>query len=432
VLFRSTHLLAEQDEANNYAAVDLRIEPTPIFIGGPFSMPFPGERMAGETILGYTPENMVAVRLTPGTTYTVVESDPIHYDSKSRIQAFEPVAGPFAGLETRLGGISSNFPYRSSFMVLNRDAWPGPSIDVGVHYTNSTEDSGLELRTYAPATHVLPSTGDLVLNYSLLPGKRVYPFEIDVQPGTLGYLEVQLEAVFDQRNDRKAMFGYWVTPGQPAVGIFDRAYDVRTTRGEPGTLFLDLPAAGKYLLLLVESGIYSTGPTGVTGTVTLTRTERPELRLPVIDPIWDVGLLPTNFEAQDDTLSFPTELLGGVAGTYVNFVIENDSWFDSPVSPAELMFEGATIEQINLGVILAGERKEFRASVPVTIPAGRRTLARTSNTPGRTREINFFNLADRLSMVDLPGYGYAPWRSGSWHGAARAISASFHSVFAQF
>jgi GTP-binding protein len=37
----------------------------------------------------------------------------------------------------------------------------------------------------------------------------------------------------------------------------------------------------------------------------------------------------------------------------------------------------------------------------------RKTLARTSNTPGRTREINFFNLADHLMLVDLPGYGYA-------------------------
>lgn len=40
--------------------------------------------------------------------------------------------------------------------------------------------------------------------------------------------------------------------------------------------------------------------------------------------------------------------------------------------------------------------------------AGRRELARTSNTPGRTRELNFYLLAgDRLAVVDLPGYGYA-------------------------
>ena len=38
---------------------------------------------------------------------------------------------------------------------------------------------------------------------------------------------------------------------------------------------------------------------------------------------------------------------------------------------------------------------------------GRRALARVSNTPGRTRQLNFFNLADRLTLVDMPGYGYA-------------------------
>ena len=38
---------------------------------------------------------------------------------------------------------------------------------------------------------------------------------------------------------------------------------------------------------------------------------------------------------------------------------------------------------------------------------GRRMLARTSQTPGRTRQLIFFNLADRLQLVDLPGYGYA-------------------------
>ena len=37
----------------------------------------------------------------------------------------------------------------------------------------------------------------------------------------------------------------------------------------------------------------------------------------------------------------------------------------------------------------------------------RRTLARISNTPGRTRQINFFDLGGRLMLVDLPGYGYA-------------------------
>jgi len=38
---------------------------------------------------------------------------------------------------------------------------------------------------------------------------------------------------------------------------------------------------------------------------------------------------------------------------------------------------------------------------------GRKSLARVSNTPGRTRQINFFDLGGRLMLADLPGYGYA-------------------------
>lgn len=38
---------------------------------------------------------------------------------------------------------------------------------------------------------------------------------------------------------------------------------------------------------------------------------------------------------------------------------------------------------------------------------GRKALARASNTPGRTRQLNFFALGERLAIVDMPGYGYA-------------------------
>lgn len=34
-------------------------------------------------------------------------------------------------------------------------------------------------------------------------------------------------------------------------------------------------------------------------------------------------------------------------------------------------------------------------------------IARTSNTPGRTQQLNFFNLSDKLMIVDMPGYGFA-------------------------
>ncbi|MCE8472479.1 ribosome biogenesis GTP-binding protein YihA/YsxC, partial [Rhodovulum sulfidophilum] len=38
---------------------------------------------------------------------------------------------------------------------------------------------------------------------------------------------------------------------------------------------------------------------------------------------------------------------------------------------------------------------------------GRKALARASNTPGRTQEINYFTLGESHYLVDLPGYGYA-------------------------
>ena len=38
---------------------------------------------------------------------------------------------------------------------------------------------------------------------------------------------------------------------------------------------------------------------------------------------------------------------------------------------------------------------------------GRKNLARTSNTPGRTQQVNFFDLGGQMMLTDLPGYGYA-------------------------
>ena len=59
-----------------------------------------------------------------------------------------------------------------------------------------------------------------------------------------------------------------------------------------------------------------------------------------------------------------------------------------------------------LEVCFAGRSNVGKSSL-INALTGRRAIARTSNTPGRTQEINFFTAGDSHYLVDLPGYGFA-------------------------
>jgi GTP-binding protein len=98
------------------------------------------------------------------------------------------------------------------------------------------------------------------------------------------------------------------------------------------------------------------------------------------------GLLTGDLEAGRWLFAQPCDFLRGATS------IENLP----PVSAPEICFAG---------------RSNVGKSSLVNALTSRNTLARTSNTPGRTQELNFFTLGPKgypaLTLVDLPGYGYA-------------------------
>ena len=91
---------------------------------------------------------------------------------------------------------------------------------------------------------------------------------------------------------------------------------------------------------------------------------------------------------------------------------------DEEIEAGRLLFAGpcdfvaaaqtlTALPPISLPEIAFAGRSNVGKSSLVNALTGRTTLARTSQTPGRTRQLIFFSLASRLQLVDLPGYGYA-------------------------
>lgn len=78
--------------------------------------------------------------------------------------------------------------------------------------------------------------------------------------------------------------------------------------------------------------------------------------------------------------------------------------------PCDFMLGVAGLEQLpeaHVAEVAFAGRSNVGKSSLLNALTGRNTLARTSNTPGRTQELNYFNLGDHIYMVDMPGYGYA-------------------------
>ena len=78
--------------------------------------------------------------------------------------------------------------------------------------------------------------------------------------------------------------------------------------------------------------------------------------------------------------------------------------------PVEFMLSVVDFAQLPTAplpeVCFAGRSNVGKSSL-INALTNQKGLARASNTPGRTRELNYFNASDRIHLVDLPGYGYA-------------------------
>lgn len=78
--------------------------------------------------------------------------------------------------------------------------------------------------------------------------------------------------------------------------------------------------------------------------------------------------------------------------------------------PAHFVMGVAALPQLppsdGVEIAFAGRSNVGKSSL-INALTGMRDLARASNTPGRTRELNFFDVNEQLTLVDMPGYGYA-------------------------
>ena len=95
--------------------------------------------------------------------------------------------------------------------------------------------------------------------------------------------------------------------------------------------------------------------------------------------------------------------------------------------PCDFFFAAQKLDQLppaEVSEVAFAGRSNVGKSTLINALTGRRALARASSQPGRTKQLNFFNLGHRLVLVDMPGYGYAQ--------AARDVKEDWQGLMFEF
>lgn len=117
-------------------------------------------------------------------------------------------------------------------------------------------------------------------------------------------------------------------------------------------------------------------------------------------------------------MSDTAPVINSVINPVTSTALVDDSFTPEEIEAGRLLFAqkcdfmlGAAglsqIPETDLPEIAFAGRSNVGKSSLVNALTGRKTLARTSHTPGRTQQINFFDLGGRMTIADMPGYGYA-------------------------
>ena len=95
-----------------------------------------------------------------------------------------------------------------------------------------------------------------------------------------------------------------------------------------------------------------------------------------------------------------TNLFGSILKEKQVMLVKNPKFEISAVRPNQYPSNGLP------EIVLVGKSNVGKSSFVNTM-INRKKLARTSSEPGKTRQINFYNIDDSFYFVDLPGYGYS-------------------------